>query len=183
MIPGENEALELHRKYGSNQYIVQHCQTVTRVTAILAEALPGNIDFHRNAAIAGAMLHDIGRSRTQTVQHGYVGAEILRSEGVDAEVVEIVRRHVGAGISPEESRSLGFPPGDYIPRTLEEKFVCFSDKMVSGEIVRPFGEEVERFIRKGHDVARLKRLKDDVAGAIEKDPEKVVLDRVGEHGQ
>ena len=85
-------------------------------------------------------------------EHGYVGAKILEEEGVDAVVVEIVRRHVGAGISKEEAASLGFPKGDYIPRTLEEKVVCFADKMVSADSVRPFEEEVKRFERKGHDV-------------------------------
>lgn len=176
MIPDEKQALELHKKYGSNDRIVEHCQTVTKVAVTLIDALEAKGKTPvRKAAIAGALLHDIGRNKIQTVQHGYVGAEILQTEGVDAVVVEIVRRHVGAGISKEEAASLGFPPGDYIPSTLEEKLVCFSDKMVSGVTVRPFQEEVERFVKKGHDVDRLKRLRSDVERALGEDAEKIIF--------
>ena len=90
-------------------------------------------------------------------------------------MVEIVKRHVGAGIADEEAAELGLPAGDYIPSTLEEKVVCFSDKMVSGDVIRPFEVEVKRFERKGHDVQRLKRLKDDVQASLGEDPEPIAL--------
>jgi uncharacterized protein (TIGR00295 family) len=176
VIPDEEESLRLHAKYGSNDRIVKHCQTVTGVASLLTKALvEKGAAVDERAILAGALLHDIGRSRTQTVQHGYVGAELLRAEGVDPTVLEIVRKHVGAGISKEEALTLGFPVGDYVPGTLEEKIVCFSDKMVSGDSVRPFEEEVKRFVRKGHDVARLKGLKDDVAESLGVDPETIIL--------
>jgi uncharacterized protein (TIGR00295 family) len=130
---------------------------------------------NQEAVNAGALLHDIGRSKTQLVNHGYVGAQILEKEGVDGIVVEIVRRHVGAGISAQEAAALGFPPGDYIPRTLEQKIVCFADKMLDGDKARPFEEEVKRFVRKGHDVQRLRRLKEEVDAAVGQDAEKLVL--------
>ncbi|MCS4539361.1 MAG: hypothetical protein HYU03_01540, partial [Thaumarchaeota archaeon] len=119
--------------------------------------------------------HDIGRTKTQTVHHGYVGAGIVESEGVDGQVASIIRRHVGAGISSEEADSLGFPPGDYIPRTLEERIVCFSDKMVDGAKVRPFSAEVERFKRKGHDLRRLEDLRESVRSVLDEDPESLIL--------
>lgn len=176
MIPDENASLRLHERYGSDGRIVKHCQTVAKVALLLTKALAAkDVDVDDRAIVAGALLHDIGRTRTQTVQHGYVGAELLSAEGVDPIVLEIVRKHVGAGISKEEALSLGFPAGDYVPGTLEEKIVCFSDKMVSGDTVRPFEEEVKRFVRKGHDVARLKRLKDDVAESLGVDPETILL--------
>ena len=149
MIPDEREALALHKKYGSNDRIVRHCQASAKLARIISEAALANGNhLDEKAVIAGALLHDIGRSRTQTVSHGYVGAEILQMEGIDMAVVEIARRHVGAGISKEEARALGFPEGDYVPGTLEEKIVCFSDKMLDGENARPFEEEVKRFVRK-----------------------------------
>jgi uncharacterized protein (TIGR00295 family) len=176
MIPSAQQALALHRKYGSNDRIVAHCQACARISKLLSErAKKRGQPVDEEAAVAGALLHDIGRSQTQTVGHGYVGAGILEKEGVDPVVVEIVRRHVGAGISPEEAAALGFPPGDYIPRTLEQKIVGFADKMLDGERARPFGEEVKRFVKKGHDVQRLRRLKDDVDAAVGEDAEKLVL--------
>jgi uncharacterized protein (TIGR00295 family) len=132
---------------------------------------------NQEAVEAGALLHDIGRSQTQTVSHGYVGAQILEKEGVDRTVVEIVRRHVGAGISAEEADTLGFPKGDYIPRTLEQKIVCFSDKLLDGDKARPFEEEVKRFVKKGHDVQRLRKLKEDLDAAVGGDAESLILSR------
>jgi uncharacterized protein (TIGR00295 family) len=178
VIPDEREALALHRKYGSNDHIVDHCRAVASVTEALLSGLEERgLRVERKAAVAAALLHDIGRNRTQTVEHGFVGAQILENEGVDENVVEMVRRHVGAGISKEEAEELGFPPGDYIPRTLEQKVVCFADKMVSGALVTPFEKEVERFIRKGHDVERLRRLKEDLRESLGRDPEELVLKR------
>jgi HD superfamily phosphodiesterase len=91
--------------------------------------------------------------------------------------VEIVRRHVGAGISAEEADTLGFPKGDYIPRTLEQKIVCFSDKLLDGDKARPFEEEVKRFVKKGHDVQRLRKLKEDLDAAVGGDAESLILSR------
>jgi len=179
VIPSEGEAVALHRKHGSDRIIVEHCQTVARVAKILAE------EFERRghvvdvqAVIAAAMLHDIGRSRTHTVSHGVEGADIVEKEGADRKVVEIVRKHVGAGIAPEESTRLGLPDLDYIPRTLEERIVCFADKMVDRNKVRPFGEEVRRFTIKSHDVARLLALKEGLKKELGEDPEKVIFEKL-----
>jgi len=178
MIPNAQRALALHRKYGSNERIVGHCQASAKISKLLCEkAAEHGRPVDEQAAVAGALLHDIGRSQVQTVNHGYVGAGILEREGVDSVVVEIVRRHVGAGISTEEAVVLGFPPGDYIPRTLEQKIVCFADKMLDGDRARPFEEEVKRFVKKGHDVQRLRRLREDVDAAVGADAESMVLSK------
>ncbi len=176
MIPDERAALELHKKYRSNEHIVRHGETVAKVAKILVGKLEEKgVQINGKAVFAGALLHDIGRTKTQTVHHGYVGAGIVESEGVDGQVARIIRRHVGAGISSEEADSLGFPPGDHIPRTLEEMIVCFSDKMVDGAKVRPFSEELSRFRKKGHDVQRLVELKSSLQAVLGEDPESVIF--------
>lgn len=178
MRPSE-EALRIHRKYGSSDAIVAHCQTVASVAMVLVEELKSrgkDIDFA--SVEMGALLHDIGRTRTQTPRHGLEGSEILRHEGLGDGVVQIVRRHVGAGISEEEAKSLGLPDFDYTPKTLEQMVVCFSDKMVDGNRVRPFEEEVKRFEKKGHDVERLKGLKKRLQDELGKDPEAVIFNKI-----
>ena len=178
MIPNAQQALALHRKYRSNDRTLAHCQACARISKLLAETAAGRGNLANQEAVeAGALLHDIGRSQTQLVSHGYVGAQILEKEGVDGIVVEIVRRHVGAGISAEEANVLGFPSGDYIPRTLEQKIVCFADKLLDGDRARPFEEEVKRFVKKGHDVHRLRKLKEDVDTAVGQDAESLVLSK------
>jgi len=181
VIPSEEEAMAIHRKYRTGPYIVRHCQAVAMAAVIMAdESERRGRALDRKAVIAGALLHDVGRSRTQTVRHGLEGAEILESEGVDSKVVEIVRRHVGAGISPEEAKKLGLPDHDYVPRTLEERIVCFADKMVDADKVRPFGEEVRRFTVKAHDVGRLLALKRGLEDDLGADPEKLIFDKIKE---
>jgi uncharacterized protein (TIGR00295 family) len=176
MIPDARQALALHKKYGSNDRIVGHCRACARISEVLSEKAAGRgHPVNAEAIVAGALLHDIGRTQTQTVAHGYVGAGILEEEGVDSVVVEIVRRHVGAGISPEEAVALGFPLGDYVPRTLDQKIVGFADKLLDGDRARPFEEEVKRFVKKGHDVQRLRRLKEDVDAAVGADAEALIL--------
>ena len=181
MIPSEGEAMAILAKHKVGPYIVRHCQAVAMAAEIMAvEAERRGRAVDREATVAGALLHDLGRTKSQTVRHGVEGAEILTNEGVDGKVVEIVRRHVGAGISPEEAKKLGLPDYDYIPRTIEERIVCFADKMVDADKVRPFGEEVHRFTAKSHDVGRLLALKRGLADELGVDPEKLIFDKIKE---
>jgi len=173
--------MAIHAKCKTGVYIVRHCEAVAMAAEFMADAAErSGRSLDTKAVIAGALLHDIGRTRSQTVRHGVEGAEMLEKEGVDMKVVEIVRRHVGAGISPEEARKLGLPDHDYIPRTLEERIVCFADKMVDADRVRPFGEEVHRFTAKSHDVGRLLALKRGLAEDLGVDPEKLIFDKIKE---
>ena len=184
MIPSDEEAMAIHVKHGTGVYVVRHCQAVAMAAKIVADELQRRgTTVDTRAVVAGALLHDLGRSKTQTVSHGVEGAGILEKEGVDRKVVEIVRRHVGAGISPEEARKLGLPDFDYIPRTLEERIVCFADKMVDADRVRPFGEEVHRFTAKSHDVGRLLALKQGLRDELGADPERLIFDKIKESEQ
>ena len=79
---------------------------------------------------AGALLHDLGRSKTHTVDHAVVGAQIAQSIGLPESVVRIIKRHVGAGITAEEAEWLGWPKDVYEPQTLEEKVVSYADKLI-----------------------------------------------------
>ena len=179
MTPSEEEAVRLHRKHGSNDAVIRHCKTVAMVTGIIAEEFTRQgKEFDSKAAVAGALLHDIGRSKIQTVKHGVEGSKILEKEGVDEVVVQIVRRHVGAGITPGEARTLGLPANDYIPRTREQIVVCFADKMIDAERVRPFEEEVRRFERKGHDVKRLLALRRILKADLGVDPETLIFGKI-----
>lgn len=181
MIPSEEEALALHRKYGSSDIIVRHCRVVTRVALTLAKGLQSaGMEVDLDIVKAAGLLHDIGRTITHTVSHGLEGSKLLEREGVDDRVVQAVRRHVGAGLSKEEAKALGLPDHDYIPRSLEERIVCFADKMVGSDRAQPFGEEVSRFVKKGHDVKRLIALKKGLERELGADPEKFVLDNLKE---
>ena len=81
---------------------------------------------------AGAILHDVGRSKTQGIYHAIAGAEILKEHGFSPELVKIIERHIGAGIPKDEAILLGLPPKDYLPISLEEKIIAHADNLIHG---------------------------------------------------
>ena len=110
---------------------------------------------------AGALLHDIGRSQTHSIEHGAVGGQIARRLGMPMELAHVIERHVGAGLTPDEARRNNLPRGNYVPETLEEKIVCYADKLIEGShevgiesTINGFAEEL------GPDHPAIKRLKD-----------------------
>jgi uncharacterized protein len=80
----------------------------------------------------GALLHDVGRSVTHGLEHGYFSGKILRKEGEGEEVARIAERHVLGGVSREEAERMGLPAKDFIPETIEEKVVSYADKLSEG---------------------------------------------------
>jgi len=115
---------------------------------------------------AGALLHDIGRSKTNTVDHGMIGAQIAQSEGLPEPVVNVIKRHVGGGITAEEAAGFGWPKDVYVPLSLEEKIVSYSDKLIDnhrkGRV--SIDVEVDRLLANGHrDAAeRVRKLHEEM---------------------
>jgi uncharacterized protein (TIGR00295 family) len=123
------DAMALLRKYGAKDSVIRHIQAVRDYAMEIAR----DVDCDLELVEAGALLHDIGRTRTHGIDHAVVGAEMLRNEGVDPRIVSIVERHVGAGLTEEEARYLGLPPKSYVPETIEEKIVCHADNLIGGK--------------------------------------------------
>ena len=78
----------------------------------------------------GALLHDLGRSKTHSVSHAVVGVELAKKAGLPEQLLGIIKRHVGGGITEAEAQQLGWPKDNYMPLTLEEKIVSYADKLV-----------------------------------------------------
>ncbi len=98
-----------------------------------------DVKFIREAAL----LHDIGiLFTTQSgigcfgdkpyVCHGYLGRELLESEGLPVHAL-VCERHVGAGITRKEIEENGLPVPhrDMIPVSIEEQIICYADKFFS----------------------------------------------------
>ena len=120
----------------------------------------------------GALLHDIGRSKTHSVNHGVVGAEIVESAGLPDPVVSIVKRHVGGGVTAIEAETLGWPKDGYVPVTLEEKVVSYADKLIEKGKRAPIEVTIEKFKRKGqHEAAeRVRSLYCEIKGLLGDNP-------------
>ena len=131
-LPSRERALKLLVENGCSINVVNHCQAVARLALETAEILnKKGLKVDLELVEIGALLHDIGRSRTHTVNHAIEGAEIARQSGLPRPVVSIIKRHVGGGITANEARALGWPTDDvYVPLTLEEKVVSYADKLI-----------------------------------------------------
>lgn len=165
-VPSHSEALELLRKHKTPERVIAHAQAV----AGLVKRLMTGLKIDERVVIAGALLHDIGRSKTQGPGHGVESAKILRGHGVDEKVARIAETHVGAGIPEREAVELGFPAKDYLPSTLEEMLVCYADKLMAGDRVMTEAEALDEFKEKlgpSHPgVGRMKALFKRMSGIL-----------------
>lgn len=110
---------------------------------------------------AGALLHDLGRGQTHGIEHGAAGGQIARRLGMPMEIAQIIERHVGAGLTQDEARRNNLPRGNYVPETLEEKIVCYADKLIEGSHEVGIESTIENFSEElGADHSAIKRLKD-----------------------
>ena len=144
-IPSDRECVEFLIAEGCKKRVVIHCCTVRAV----AEQMLTKIDANRDLVIAGALLHDIGRSVDHSIMHAYVGSQIAERLDLPVELVDIIRKHTGAGLDERDVVELGLPKADYMPRTIEEKLVAHADNLVSDNRVVPHGHSVNKLVSKG----------------------------------
>jgi uncharacterized protein len=140
--------------------VVEHCLAVSDYAYELALAIKNNgYDVDVELVRLGGLLHDIGRSKTHGIEHGVVGAEILRALGFDERLALIAERHIGAGITKEEAIELGLPPKDYLPITLEEKIVAHADNLIFGTERVEIDAVIKKFEKRlGKDHPSIKRI-------------------------
>lgn len=117
------------KKENTPKNVIDHCKAVCRKAMEIAANFN---DADKDLIRKGALLHDIGRSKTHGIEHAIVGVEIAEKYGYSQDVLNIIERHIGAGITAEEAEKLGLPKKSYIPQTLEEKIVAHADNLISG---------------------------------------------------
>jgi uncharacterized protein len=161
----EKEALDLLRKSGCLPDVIEHCQAVAAYAREIAadinrcsiiKGTPVKIDI--DLVYAGGLLHDIGRSRTHGISHAVEGARIAIDNELDEKLINIIERHIGAGIPEREAVALGLPAKDYIPSTLEEKLVAHADNLMSGAGISCIDELVAGLRKKQLDEKIIQRI-------------------------
>jgi uncharacterized protein len=159
--PTPSQAIEALSKAGCSPQVIEHCKIVSQLAVRLARlAELKGIEVDINLVRVGGLLHDIGRSRTHGVEHGFMGSTIIDSYGYSSAIARITERHVGAGISSSEAQKLGLPKRDFIPETLEEKLVCYADKLIEGRRRVAFDEALDDFAKElGADHPAVERLR------------------------
>jgi uncharacterized protein len=172
-LPNREQAKKLLIDNNCPPNVINHCQTVTDFALEIAHKMRARgLEVNLELVEAGAMLHDIGRSKTCKVEHSLVGSQIAQKLGLSQEVVNIIKRHVGAGITDQEAASLGWLKDNYIPQTLEEKIVCYADKRVDHGKVVPIENEIENLKEKGlfEAAERVRNLHNDITQLLGETP-------------
>ena len=166
-IPTRDECLKYLHDAGCSEDVITHCRAVSALAVMIAEKAGADCRLVE----AGALLHDIGRSRTQGMYHAIEGARIVLDLGLPRELSLIVERHMGAGIPRAEAVRLGLPEKDYVPRTLEEKIVAHADNLIDYDHRQPIEREIEKVQAKGRMqlAARLRALHEELSAVCGQD--------------
>lgn len=138
------EIIDKYYPVGSvaREILIDHSRSVAEKAMGLARLHPEmNLDLA--FVEEGGWLHDIGVFKCNApkigcfgehdyICHGYLGADLLREEGLPRHAL-ISERHTGTGISLKmiQEGNLPLPHREYMPVTLEEQLICFSDKFFS----------------------------------------------------
>ena len=178
-IPSEDECIELLLEAGCKRRVVIHCCTVEGVAKEIVSRVKG---ADPDLVAAGALLHDIGRSVDHSIMHAYIGSQIVQAHGLPQSIVDIVRKHTGAGLDAEDVEELGLPDADYMPRTLEEKIVAHADNMVSDNKVVKHSHSSDKLRNKGAErgADRIDALHAELSALYGEDLD-VIPDRIGQY--
>ncbi len=163
------QALAILRENNCPPHVIQHCKAVTELALETARKLE-NRGFKVDSKLieAGALLHDLGRSKTHTVDHAVEGAKIAESAGLPEAVVLIIKRHVGGGITSQEAEKLGWPKDVYVPLSLEEKIVSYADKRIGNSHRIPIEDTIEQLHGESMPEAaeRVRKLNEEITSLL-----------------
>lgn len=163
-----NREIELLGMEKTPENVIEHSQAVCKKAMKIAANFD-NVDT--DLIRKGALLHDIGRSRTHGIEHAIEGVKIAKEHGYSQDVLNIIERHIGAGITAEEAVKLGLPEKSYLPQTLEEKIVAHADNLISGSEEVDIDFVIEKWKRRIDDpddnIKRLLELHNELIKAFE----------------
>ena len=157
-----DQCLKILKDAGCGQDVIDHSKVVSELSVKIAEKINGaDIELVRT----GGLLHDLGRARTHEIAHAVEGVKIARELDLPDKLIEIIQRHIGAGLLPEEAQKLGLPDWDYIPRTIEQKIVAHADNLIDFLKVVPVKNTLDKLIAKGQIEAagRVKQLHEELS--------------------
>ena len=147
VLPNRDFALELLKRLKVPYSVRRHSLIVCSKALEIANRI-NKTEIDKDLIEIGALLHDIGRSKTHGFQHAFIGGKILREKGFPNELARITETHLLGGLDVEDSKSVGLPEKNYLPETLEEKIVCLADKLIAGRREVTIKERFENWFQK-----------------------------------
>ncbi|MDW7731293.1 MAG: TIGR00295 family protein [Methanolobus sp.] len=151
---------------GCTKKVIAHCLAVSSFATCIGKELSSRgEDLDLELIEIGGLLHDLGRAKTHGIRHAVEGARMAEERKLDPRLVRIIKRHIGAGITPEEAIKFGLPEDDYMPRTMEEKIIAHADNLIKGVRKITIEERLSLMEKKNIDtgsIERVKRLADEI---------------------
>lgn len=134
-----------HKYYGDNpqlrRIVTLHSEQVAKKALQICEVK--NLKLNPRDVYIAAMIHDIGVVKCNAPEIHAKGSKNYLLHGVEGELIllshhlekfaSICSTHTGAGITKEEiiEKNLPLPQRNFLPKTLLEKLICYSDKFFS----------------------------------------------------
>ena len=154
-----DEEIKLLKELNCPEWVIEHSKGVSRKACEIASNFD---DVDMELVRVGGLLHDIGRSKTNSIEHAVIGAQILKERGFDEYIINIVERHIGTGLNEEDAKELGLPIKDYTPQTLEEKIVSHADNLFNGADEVDVDFTINKWKRKlGENHPSIERIKEN----------------------
>jgi uncharacterized protein len=153
-IPTEQECLELQRDFGMLPNIAEHSRQVMNVSLAIYENLHDRSIVDRDLVIAGALLHDIAKTRsieTGNRRHDLLGAEMMRELGFESIAVavesHVIMEHYNHE-GPLEMREIVFYADK---RVMHDAIVSVDDRV--DDLVKRYGinEMIRTMIRENKE--------------------------------
>ena len=165
-LPSREQAIKFLEDNHCPAKVKTHCKSVSKLAVETAKKIQKKgFEVDVDLVEIGALLHDIGRSRTHSVNHVVAGAEIAKASGLPESVIGIIKRHVGGGITQTEARKLGWPKDNYMPGTIEEKIVSYADKLVDISKQVPIEDTINKLQEKNlvASAERVRKIHDEIS--------------------
>ncbi len=147
------ECIQALIKEGADNGVIIHCQMVERLTKKIGTLITDNtrtpLKVNFDVLRMGALLHDIGRSKTHTFRHVIEGVKLGKQLNLPNEVIHIIECHIGSGLTAEEAVEMGLEDKSYFPQTLEAKLVAYADNLIVENRQISLNEGLRRYREKG----------------------------------
>ncbi|WP_406671387.1 TIGR00295 family protein [Methanolobus sp. ZRKC4] len=154
------DALDILKISGCSKKVIAHCVAVADLALSMGLKLENDgLDVDLELVEIGGLLHDLGRAKSHGIDHAIVGVDIAKENHIEPMVQEIIKRHIGAGITPEEAIKFGLPEDDYIPCTMEEKIVAHADNLLIGTERISLDRRIRKMQEKNIDEGSIERVK------------------------
>ena len=152
-LSGSNDAFGVHdadvellRQAGVSEEDIPHCRLVAHKAVEIARRTCQQLEM--DLVVRGALFHDFGKSKTDAIEHGKLGAELGKQLGLSKALTDIMENHIRGGITESEAIVLGLPVKDYRLKSLEERIIIYADRLVGiikDGVVEKDSEAEERF--------------------------------------